>query len=43
MDPILRTKIITVLTSLLQRAPTENEIQNAQTDINVMLKVMQLP
>ncbi len=42
MSPELRTKIITVLTEFLNRTPTETEIQNAITDINIMFKVSQL-
>ena len=42
MDLILREKIISVLTKYLNRAPTENEINNAVTDINIMFKVIQL-
>ena len=42
MDSILREKIITVLTEYLNREPTEQEIGNAVTDINIMFKVNQL-
>lgn len=39
MDQITRDKIITELTKFLNREPTENEIQNAQTDTYIMGKV----
>lgn len=43
MDQELRDKITLVLTEYLNREPSENEIMNAQTDINIMFKVLQLP
>jgi hypothetical protein len=40
MNPTRRNNIITVLTAMLNRAPSENEIQNAQTDTVVMGRVL---
>ena len=39
MDQALRTSIVTELTLYLNRPPTEQEIMNAQTDVNIMVKV----
>ena len=40
MTPTRRTNIINVLTSMLNRSPSETEIQNATTDTIVMSKVI---
>lgn len=39
MDTDTRTKIIEELTKYLNRPPSEREVMNAQTDINIMSKV----
>lgn len=39
MDTELRKKITAELKSFLKRDPTEKEIMNAQTDVNIMQKV----
>lgn len=39
MDIELRKKITSELKSFLKRDPTEKEIMNAQTDVNIMQKV----
>ena len=39
MDNDIRQKSIEELTKYLNRAPTETEIMNSQTDINIMTKV----
>lgn len=39
MDNDTRQKITDELTAFLNRPPSENEIMNAQTDINIMGKV----
>jgi hypothetical protein len=43
MDETTREKIIIVLTSYLNREPSEQEIQNAVTDPRIMQWVAELP
>jgi len=39
MDKVLREKIKTELRAYLKREPTETEVMNGQSDVNIMQKV----
>lgn len=41
MNDALREKITTKLREMLNREPLEREIQNGQTDLNLMMSIMQ--